>query len=267
MVGLSRARAIVVGGQGSTYVTGRTSLPYPTTTGAFDRASNGGFDTFVTKLNPTASALAYSTFPGGANSDEAFDLALDGEGKCLRNRTDRLGRLPDHDSGDAGIRRLAPVHVRPNGGVAMSVTAHRRSALISCGSPRFRVELLGRSFKCMPQEELSAYLVEIEPRADSGEAGSLASRARGSANGVRFLRSIYVPEDDRWFLLYEGASAEEVVAAATRTEAIIVSIAEARGVAGEIPELTDVSASSGRDARRDEYELRTNDSERNRRGR
>jgi hypothetical protein len=91
----------------------------------------------------------------------------------------------------------------------------------------------------MPQEELSAYLVEIEPRADSGEAGSLASRARSSANGVRFLRSIYVPEDDRWFLLYEGASADEVAAAVRRADAVVVSIAEARGVPGEIPELTD----------------------------
>jgi hypothetical protein len=80
----------------------------------------------------------------------------------------------------------------------------------------------------MPQDELSAYLVEIEPRANTGEAGSLASRARGSADGVRFLRSIYVPEDDRWFLLYEGVSAEEVAAAARRADAIVVSIAEAR---------------------------------------
>lgn len=86
----------------------------------------------------------------------------------------------------------------------------------------------------MPQEELSAYLVEIEPLGDSGEAGSLASRARSSANGVRFLRSIYVPEDDRWFLLYEGASAEEVAGAARRADAVVVSIAQARGVAGEI---------------------------------
>lgn len=99
----------------------------------------------------------------------------------------------------------------------------------------------------MPQKELSAYLVEIEPRG-TAEAGSLASRARSSANGVRFLRSIYVPEDDRWFLLYEGASAEEVAAAARRADAVVVSIAQARGVAGETLELTDVSASSGREA-------------------
>jgi hypothetical protein len=81
----------------------------------------------------------------------------------------------------------------------------------------------------MPKAELSAYLVEIEPRA-TAEAGSLAARARGSANGVRFLRSIYVPEDDRWFLLYEGTSADEVAAAAKRAEAVVVSIAVARAV-------------------------------------
>ena len=94
----------------------------------------------------------------------------------------------------------------------------------------------------MPQEKLSAYLIEIEPRGSSAEAGSLASRARASANGVRFLRSIYVPEDDRWFLLYEGATAGEVAAAARRTHAAVVSIAEACGVERETPELTDVSA-------------------------
>jgi hypothetical protein len=78
----------------------------------------------------------------------------------------------------------------------------------------------------MPQERASAYLVEIEPHAE--EAGSVAARARATSNEVRFLRSIYVPEDDRWFLLYEGGSAAEVAAAAERADANVVSIAVAR---------------------------------------
>lgn len=102
----------------------------------------------------------------------------------------------------------------------------------------------------MPQKELNAYLVEVQLGADGADAGSLASRARSSADGVRFLRSIYVPEDDRWFLLYEGASAKEVAAAALRADAIVVSIAEAQSAPGEIPELTDVSTSSAREAGR-----------------
>jgi hypothetical protein len=84
----------------------------------------------------------------------------------------------------------------------------------------------------MPQERASAYLVEIEPQAEE-EAGSVATRARATSEEVRFLRSIHVPEDDRWFLLYEGDSAAEVAAAAERAEASVVSIAVARDLPQE----------------------------------
>lgn len=84
----------------------------------------------------------------------------------------------------------------------------------------------------MPQERLSAYLVEVEPHG-SDEASSIAARARSTSKDVRFLRSIYVPEDDRWFLLYEGDSVAEVAAAAERADASVVSIAVARGIPEE----------------------------------
>ena len=47
-----------------------------------------------------------------------------------------------------------------------------------------------------------------------------AARARAATEGgpVRFLRSIFVPEDDTCFLLYEGPSAESVRAAALRAQ-------------------------------------------------
>ena len=57
---------------GRAFVTGQTvSANYPTTPGAFDRTYNGSTDTFVTKLNASGSALAYSTFLGGTNSIRA----------------------------------------------------------------------------------------------------------------------------------------------------------------------------------------------------
>jgi hypothetical protein len=68
------------------YVTGFTgSADYPTTRGAFDRTFNGGAseaflpgDAFVTKLNRSGSALAYSTFlGGGAGSDIGNGIAVD----------------------------------------------------------------------------------------------------------------------------------------------------------------------------------------------
>jgi hypothetical protein len=73
---------IAVDGDSRAYVTGRTdSADYPTTPGAFDRTFNGNGDTFVSKLNASGSALAYSTFLGGAAFDRGSDIAVDGVGR------------------------------------------------------------------------------------------------------------------------------------------------------------------------------------------
>jgi Beta-propeller repeat len=72
------ARGISVDGGGNAYVTGETlSGDYPTTAGAFDRTRAGEYDMFLTKLNSTGSALAYSTFIGGAAVDNGDHVALD----------------------------------------------------------------------------------------------------------------------------------------------------------------------------------------------
>jgi hypothetical protein len=54
---------------------------FPTTANAYDTTYNGGYtDCFVTKFNPSCSALIYSTFLGGDNYDKAVCLAADSEG-------------------------------------------------------------------------------------------------------------------------------------------------------------------------------------------
>ena len=74
---------IAVDADGSAYVTGQTgSSNYRTTTGAFDRTFNGGGDAFVTKLNASGSALAYSTFLGGTDQDNSRGIAVDGMGRA-----------------------------------------------------------------------------------------------------------------------------------------------------------------------------------------
>jgi Beta-propeller repeat/PASTA domain len=74
------AIAIAVDGAGSAYVTGSTdSKFFPTTADAFDRRFGGGdFDAFVTKLNATGSALAYSTFLGGRGDEDGIAIAIEG---------------------------------------------------------------------------------------------------------------------------------------------------------------------------------------------
>src|SRR5712691_3292520 len=74
-------RGIAVDAAGNAYVTGATdSTNFPTTSGAFQTTFGGGFDAFVTKLNPGGTGLVYSTYVGGSSSDVAIGIAVDGSG-------------------------------------------------------------------------------------------------------------------------------------------------------------------------------------------
>jgi hypothetical protein len=85
--------AIAVDAEGNAYVTGyTTSNNFPTTAGVFQPASAGYYDAFVAKLNPTGSALVYSTYLGGSphpsatsagsGTDIGFGIAVDGTGNA-----------------------------------------------------------------------------------------------------------------------------------------------------------------------------------------
>jgi len=82
---------IAVDAAGNAYVTGYTaSIDFPLVNPA--QSSPGGgtcsedgvdtacFDAFVTKLNPTGTALVYSTYLGGSNEDYGAGIALDASG-------------------------------------------------------------------------------------------------------------------------------------------------------------------------------------------
>jgi hypothetical protein len=73
---------IAVDTAGCAYVTGNTaSNPFPTTAGAYQTAYGGGVnDAFVTKLNPTGTALVYSTYLGGGSNDVGLAIAVDTAG-------------------------------------------------------------------------------------------------------------------------------------------------------------------------------------------
>jgi hypothetical protein len=62
-------------------VTGRTSsINFPTTNSSAN--AGGAYDVFVTKFNPSGSALVYSTFLGGSNGEEGKGIAVDSSGNA-----------------------------------------------------------------------------------------------------------------------------------------------------------------------------------------
>lgn len=82
---------------------------------------------------------------------------------------------------------------------------------------------------------LARYVVELStPGRGWSDIQSIGVRARGaceelrkSGTAVRFLRSVFVPEDGSCFLLFEAASAEDAGLAAARAELGVESVVEA----------------------------------------
>lgn len=117
--GATSARAVAVDQAGNCYVAGTTSaLFFPHMTGS--PQNRGGFDAFVTKLNPSGSAAIYTTFFGGGFDEEAEAIAVDETGSVVVVGTTRspdfplerpiqskFGGFPDAVSSDAFITRLA----------------------------------------------------------------------------------------------------------------------------------------------------------------
>lgn len=83
---LDEAVDIAIDSSGIVYIAGRTnSTNYPTTFDAYDQTFNGAgltsgtYDGFVSRLNTTL-GLIDSTYLGGVDRDEAFDLAINAAG-------------------------------------------------------------------------------------------------------------------------------------------------------------------------------------------
>jgi hypothetical protein len=81
---------IVVDGSGDAYVSGGTTSPdFPVTPGAFQTVLNGYCNAFVAKLDPSGSALVYSTLLGGDGADIGTNMAVDARGETyLAGSTD-----------------------------------------------------------------------------------------------------------------------------------------------------------------------------------
>lgn len=80
--GVDGALGMAVDSAGNVYVTGQTtSTDFPTNNPAQPQ-NNGGADGFITKINAAGTAVVYSTYLGGSNSDQPFGIAVDAAGNA-----------------------------------------------------------------------------------------------------------------------------------------------------------------------------------------
>jgi len=79
---------------GNVYIIGSTiSTDFPTVN-AFQPTNAGGFDGFLTKLNPAGTALVYSTYLGGSATESALEIAVEGNGNVHLSGPTMSGDFP-----------------------------------------------------------------------------------------------------------------------------------------------------------------------------
>lgn len=85
----STVNGVAIDASGDAYLTGSTQdTNFPTTTGAYKtvaltKASSGLSSAFVAKLNPAGTALVYSTYLGGSQTDASSAIAIDTTGEAF----------------------------------------------------------------------------------------------------------------------------------------------------------------------------------------
>lgn len=108
---------VAVDSFGSAYVSGDTSSRDFPVTNAFQSDYGGGsYDSFIAKLAPTGSALAYATYVGGSDFDFGYGMAVDaagmayvtGETQSRDFPTRNATQATNHGSWDVVIVKLDP---------------------------------------------------------------------------------------------------------------------------------------------------------------
>ena len=96
--GTDAAGGIAVDQAGNVYVSGATGSPnFPVTTGAYSQPRRANTDVFISKLNPTATSILYSTIIGGSY-DEGGLVGLDPAGNIYIAGTTNSNDFPTTSS-------------------------------------------------------------------------------------------------------------------------------------------------------------------------
>ena len=115
-LGEDTAYGLAVDPLGNVYVTGNTtSSNFPVSSSAFQRAWGGGQDAFITKLNPTGSALVFSSYYGGTGTDEGTGVVIGSNGQAVLTGSTDSPNLTVQDGAALGGRDVYALAISADG--------------------------------------------------------------------------------------------------------------------------------------------------------
>jgi hypothetical protein len=157
----SIANGVAVDAAGHAYVTGYViGATFPTTLGALQPASGGGFDAFVIKLNSDGSGLFYSTFLGGSGTDTGNAIAVDSIGQAYVTGSTNSVDFP----------------------LAQPLQSQKR------GGPLFKTTDSGASWSDIPAISASINSLVVDPHSSSTVYGSTSDSVIKSTDGGASFR-------------------------------------------------------------------------------
>ncbi len=183
-IGREEGYEVQVGPDASITIVGRTrSGSYPVTVGAYDMTHNGGQDAFIARFEADLSALRYSTYLGGSDTELADDFFLEPDGSVVMRGWTRSSDFPTTPNAlqpsyaggdnDAFITKLdatgsAVSYSTLLGGsandVAFSIRPHPQGGLVVAGSTDstdFPVTV--NAFDTVHDGDFDAYVAWIPP--------------------------------------------------------------------------------------------------------
>ena len=166
--GIAEGNGIAVDTAGNAYVTGLCAFAsaFPITQGAYQTSYGGGSgDAFVTKLNPTGTAVVYSTFLGGNGSESARGIAVDFAGNAYVTGVTGYS--------DTTFPRTKRAFQRAFGGGALDAFVTK---LNSTGTALVYSTLLGGSNQDDTDGNDSGFAIAVDSEGSAYVTGSTGSR-------------------------------------------------------------------------------------------
>jgi streptogramin lyase len=202
--GTTSGQAIALDSSGEAFVTGSTSSgSFPTTSNAYQTTLQpSATNAFVTQLNPTGSALLYSSYLGGAGLDNGLAIAVDGSARAYLTGTTCSTDFPTPPSTSSVHACTIPIRafvskVDPGQSGPASLVYSKFLAPVGADAEGIAVDGMGRAWVTGATASTSFPTVDSIQATNAGGADAFLARLSSDGASIEFSTYLGGAGNDR----------------------------------------------------------------------